>query len=219
MLQTKGPHTLIWFSHFFHDSDASKHHFVKIHIRRHLSDVNWPLAINISMVSHYFIQAHAGDTALFSSSGIEKVSKPIRGRDHRKKLLSKESLWIFTLSTRLPNKLNIRQDILLQYWFIVIFWAGIHFYNNTYESFVYFRIGFYSVMFYLCNNSSLRNITPPLYPIGGIFDIHQAVIREMTFISMFFLSMDTMNKDFIQNTSVSGPTWLWVVYPCFLRLE
>lgn len=88
---------------------------LKVRIRRHLSDVRKPLAINISMVSRHFIQSHAGDTSSLSFVGLERIFKPVRGGDRRKTLLLRESMWILTLDTRIPRGLNIRQDTMLQY--------------------------------------------------------------------------------------------------------
>lgn len=93
---------------------------LKVGIRKHLSDINRPLAVNISTVSRCFLHTHAVNTLSFTFVGIDKVSKPIRGGDHRKKLLSRESLWIFNLGSRIPCGLNIKQDIsvLIMYTFV-----------------------------------------------------------------------------------------------------
>lgn len=42
--------------------------------------------------------------------GIEKVKNNCRGGDLKQKLPMREAFWIFTLGTRTPEGLNIRQD-------------------------------------------------------------------------------------------------------------
>lgn len=88
---------------------------LKVRIRRHLSDVNNTLAVNISAVLRHFQTEHAGDVGTFRFQGIERVYKPIRGGDHLKKRLSREAKWIFVLDTWEHNGMNIRQDIRYHY--------------------------------------------------------------------------------------------------------
>lgn len=52
---------------------------LKVRIRRHLSDSHNPLALNISSVSRHFAQIHKGDITSFTFSGIESVSRHVRG--------------------------------------------------------------------------------------------------------------------------------------------
>lgn len=87
----------------------------KVRIRRHWSDAMSPSAIIMSMASCHFSQVHNGNVAFFTFMGIEKVFKPIRGGNHRKKMLSHETYWIFTFETKSPHGLNIRQNVILQY--------------------------------------------------------------------------------------------------------
>lgn len=56
-------------------------------------------------------------------------SRQKRGNDHRKKLLSRKTYWIFMFICRSLHSLNIRQDVILHHWcyqsiFIVIFHLG-----------------------------------------------------------------------------------------------
>lgn len=82
---------------------------LKIRIRRHLSDANRPLATGISMVSKHCIQQHGGSTGSIIFTGIQRISRPLRGGDLHKKRLNRESFWIYHLNTGSPNGLNIRQ--------------------------------------------------------------------------------------------------------------
>lgn len=83
---------------------------LKTRIKRHLSDVNRTLAVGLSMVSRHCQQIHGGSTSSIIFSGIEKVSRPLRGSDLRKKLLNRETFCIYHLNTWSPNGLNIKQD-------------------------------------------------------------------------------------------------------------
>lgn len=52
---------------------------LKIRIRRHLSDVNKAMALNVSSASRHFQQVHNNNLTSFKFMGIERVSRPIRG--------------------------------------------------------------------------------------------------------------------------------------------
>ncbi|CAJ0953387.1 unnamed protein product [Ranitomeya imitator] len=69
---------------------------------------------NISAVSHHCKTIHAGNTSMIKVTAIEKVHKPPRGGDHRRKILNRESFWIFSLQSRVPLGLNKRLDLILQ---------------------------------------------------------------------------------------------------------
>lgn len=59
---------------------------LKVRSTEHLSDVINPLAVNILMASGHFAQVHQGNCKSFSFTGIEKVSRPLKGGDKKKKL-------------------------------------------------------------------------------------------------------------------------------------
>lgn len=88
---------------------------LKTRIRRHLSDSVNDNAFNISAVSRHLKFVHFGDLTHFSFTGIKKVVCNIRGGDLRKKLLFREAFWIFKLATRMPEGLNVRQDLLYNF--------------------------------------------------------------------------------------------------------
>lgn len=79
---------------------------LKIRIRRHLSDATKTFAMGISMVSKHCQPAHNGDTSTLVFSGIEKVTKPLRSGDLRKKLFNRESYSIYNLGTRVLQGLH-----------------------------------------------------------------------------------------------------------------
>lgn len=56
---------------------------LKTRIRRHLSDANLPLAEGVSMVSRQCQLVHGGATNTIVFSGIEKVTRLLRGGDIR----------------------------------------------------------------------------------------------------------------------------------------
>lgn len=87
---------------------------LKIRIRWHLLDATKELALNVSAASRHFSLVHGGDTSRFTFSGIESVTQTIRGGDMIRKLLPREAFWIFTLGTRAPMGMNIRQDLFYQ---------------------------------------------------------------------------------------------------------
>lgn len=88
---------------------------LKIRIRRHLSDIENLTAVNISAASRHFTEVHNRDTSHFRFMAIERVTPNHRGGDLKKKLLIREAFWIFTLGTRVPQGLNIQQDLRYQY--------------------------------------------------------------------------------------------------------
>lgn len=88
---------------------------LKVRVRRHLSDIENVSAVNISAASRHFVEVHERDTTYFKFMAIERVTPNHRGGDIRKKLLIREAFWIFTLGTRVPQGLNIRQDLRYQY--------------------------------------------------------------------------------------------------------
>lgn len=88
---------------------------LKVRIRRHLSDITNTAAVNVSAASRHFIQIHDRDISSFKCTDIEKVILNHRGGDLKKKLLIREAFWIFSLNTRIPQGLNIRQDLWYQY--------------------------------------------------------------------------------------------------------
>lgn len=84
---------------------------------RHLSDTNFSYTrslATISAVSHC-IECHEGSTASIVVQGTERVSAPQRGGDYRRKVLNRESYWMFTLATRTPAGLNRKPDLILCY--------------------------------------------------------------------------------------------------------
>lgn len=50
------------------------------------------------MVSKHCQQVHEGNTSILTFCGIEKVTRPLRGGDQRKKLFNRESYWIYCLN-------------------------------------------------------------------------------------------------------------------------
>lgn len=58
-------------------------------------------------------------TTTLMFSGIEKVTKPLRGGDLHRKLFNRESFWIYNLHTRSPNGLNVRQDLMYIYKYVI----------------------------------------------------------------------------------------------------
>lgn len=87
----------------------------KTRIRKHLSDAKPGLNLNVSTASKHFSKVHGGDTSHFKCMAIEKVDPPIRGGDLHKKILARESYWIFELQTRTPLGFNKKYDILCHY--------------------------------------------------------------------------------------------------------
>lgn len=68
---------------------------------------------NFSNPAKHFRDVHGGDMSDLSIMGVERVPKPFRGGDHKKRLLLREARWIFNMHTRNPSGLNDRYDISL----------------------------------------------------------------------------------------------------------
>lgn len=79
---------------------------LKIHIRRNLSDISSSTTVNLSAASKHFATVHEGDVTYFRFTGIEKVTRHSRDGDMRNLLFMQEAFWIFTLGTRVLNRLN-----------------------------------------------------------------------------------------------------------------
>lgn len=88
---------------------------LKERFRRHISDIPSAGTKIVSAVSKHCYMQHQGSSASLQIQGIERVNPPIRGGDTRKKLMNRESYWIFILGTRVPAGLNSRHDVILCY--------------------------------------------------------------------------------------------------------
>lgn len=74
---------------------------LKTRIRRHVSDICNNSSHNISNLSKNNFEKHKGDITSFRFCGIEKVLRPIRGGDHRLKLLDRDFLHTCTSRIKL----------------------------------------------------------------------------------------------------------------------
>lgn len=66
---------------------------LKIHIRRHLSDISSPKTLNLSAASRHFTTVQ-GDVSHFRFMGVEKVMHHTRGSDLRNLMLMRKAFWI-----------------------------------------------------------------------------------------------------------------------------
>lgn len=88
---------------------------LKCRIRKHLSDVPHAGLRNVSAASQHFFSVHNQSVSSFSVIGVEKVFPPTRGGDMIRKLLNRETFWMFRLQSTFPTGLNLRQDMILHY--------------------------------------------------------------------------------------------------------
>lgn len=86
---------------------------LKERFRRHISDIPSAGSKFVSAVSKHCYVQHHGSSASLQIHGIERIKPAARGGDMRKKLLNRESYWIFILGTRVPAGLNSRQNVIL----------------------------------------------------------------------------------------------------------
>lgn len=72
-------------------------------------------SIHHSGAVRHFVSCHNSSMATFQVYAIEKVTKPVRGGNWRKKLLMREAFWILRLNTRDPLGMNLRTDLFYIY--------------------------------------------------------------------------------------------------------
>lgn len=84
---------------------------LKCRIRKHISDIPHAKVRNVSSASLHFSAIHAGSIECLAVQGIERVYPPIRGGDFKRKLLNRETFWMFRLQTLFPAGLNRRLDL------------------------------------------------------------------------------------------------------------
>lgn len=65
------------------------------------------------------IKKNKGNLDVFSFSGIEQVTRPLRGGDALRILLKREVCWIHTLNTWVPQGMNNRMDMIFVFIFII----------------------------------------------------------------------------------------------------
>lgn len=75
-------------------------------IRKHLSDIPHHASCNISNASLHFAQVHSGNTESCQVQGMERVILPHHEGNMKRKLLKRETYWIFKLTTCVPFGLN-----------------------------------------------------------------------------------------------------------------
>lgn len=88
---------------------------LKQRICKHLSDIPHAISRNVSAASQHFFSVHNGNISSLSVIAAEKVFPPIRGGDLKRKLLNRETFWMYRLQTTAPSGLNYRQDMILHY--------------------------------------------------------------------------------------------------------
>ena len=61
-------------------------------------------------MARHFHDCHDGNDSLLKVEGIEQIGKPVRGGDRLKKLLQRETFWIFSFDAMIYPGLNEEID-------------------------------------------------------------------------------------------------------------
>ncbi|XP_053576975.1 uncharacterized protein LOC128666408 [Bombina bombina] len=86
---------------------------VRARIREHLNDIDKERTP--TGVSKHFLSVHQGDVSALKWIVIDVIDKQPRGGNRTNELFRREAYWIFTLSTRRPVGLNIKDDV-INFW-------------------------------------------------------------------------------------------------------
>lgn len=76
---------------------------LKCRIRKHLSDIPHSQNRNVSSVSPLFADVHGGNYRSCRVQGVKRVYLPVQGGDFKRKLLNRETLWMFRLNPHLSS--------------------------------------------------------------------------------------------------------------------